>query len=337
MHTKKFLNIISIVILALAVLSPAVTARAQAGSASDLINAVNTYRAQYSLEAYQIDGGLMSLAQSHSDYQASIQTCTHQRADGSGPANYGISAENIACGNNLSVQDAIYYQWRDALHLATLTGPSAGLVGAGVSTANSTVYYTLAVKRLSGEFEFRPPVNNNEPDANLTTNSEPGANQTDPNPQISPIETSPPNEDGSISHIVKYGQTLTIIAAAYGIPLSELIAINQLDPNNPAIFEGQPLLIRIAFTETPFMTLTFTPRPPTRTPLPTRTPRPTHTNTPILSPTPTRTATVEPLIRIPTLEEIGPARPILAYAAFGISLIALIALVISSFWPGDRK
>ena len=167
--------------------------------------------------------------------------------------------------------------------------------------------------------------------------SKPFGNQADLNQQILPVATNTPNADGSISHIIKYGETLIDIAEAYGVPLNELISMNKLDPTNPAYFEGQVLLIRVAFTATPFMTTTFTPRPPTRTPLPTRTPRPTRTSTPELSPTPTRTVTREPLINVPTLEEIGPARPILAYAAFGISLIALVALVFSFFIRGSRE
>lgn len=336
MHTKNILNTVFIVLIVLAMLSPAAPAQAQAGSAVELINAVNAYRVQYGLEAYQIDGGLMDLAQSHSEYQASIQTCTHQRANGSEPADYGISAENIACGNDLSIQAAIYYQWADALHTATLTGPTSGLVGAGMSTAGSIVYYTLAVKRLSGDFVYRPPVIQDNPPGDSSTGNQPVDNQTDPNPSFSQIMTSTPNEDGSIAHVVEYGETLIMIAEAYGVPLSELISMNKLDPNNPAIFEGQPLLIRVAFTATPFITTTYTPRPPTRTPLPTRTPRPTRTATPILSPTPTRTVTREPLVRIPTLEQIEPARPVLAYTAFGVALIALIALVASAFWPRNR-
>lgn len=165
---------------------------------------------------------------------------------------------------------------------------------------------------------------------------DPVGNRVDLNQQILPVATNTPNADGSISHIIKYGETLIDIAEAYGVPLNELISMNKLDPNNPAYFEGQVLLIRVAFTATPFITTTFTPRPPTRTPLPTRTPRPTRTSTPEHSPTSTRTATREPLVQVPTLEEIGPARPILAYAAFGISLIALIALVVSFFIRGSR-
>ena len=209
---------------------------AQAGSAADLIAQVNAYRISNGLEAYAVDGGLMSLAQSHSEYQASIQSCTHTRADGSGPGAYGISAENIACGMDLSVQGAVYTQWSDQLHTATMLGPETGMVGAGVATAGNSVYYTLAVKRLSGDFTYDAPVEQN----NASNESQPVANQP-----LSQVEaTSTPNADGSIAHVVRYGDTLIDIATTYGISMADLISINKLDAANPAIFEKQVLLIR---------------------------------------------------------------------------------------------
>lgn len=331
-HTKSKLRFFICIALAAGLLgslliTPART-HAQAGSAWDLIGAVNAYRAASGLEAYGTDGGLMALAQSHAEYQASIETCTHQRADGSGPSAYGISAENIACGQSLSVQDAIYYQWADNLHLATLIGPTAGLVGAGVAESNGTVYYTLAVKRLSGEFVVA--AQNDQP-------ADPAA-QSEPLQDIpSGMITSTPNSDGSISHIIQYGEALETIANAYGVPLNELISINRLDPNNPSIFAGQALLIRLAYTETPFITSTYTPRPPTRTPLPTRTPRPTRTITPVQSPIPTSTSTQPPLIAIPDIDEIGPARRSLSYAMFGLAALALIGFVMTLVLPGRKE
>ena len=115
-------------------------------------------------------------------------------------------------------------------------------------------------------------------------------------PQVlGPVQTLPPNDDGSITHVVKYGETLVDIAQAYGISLQELYDRNgSLSPTNPSYFEGDILIIRPAFTETPYVTQTYTPNPPTRTPLPTRTPRPTYTPTPLRSPTATRTPTSEP-------------------------------------------
>lgn len=307
-----------------------------AGSADELIQAVNAYRASYGLEAYQIDGGLMSLAQSHSEYQASIGACTHTRADGSGPAAYGISAENVACGLNLTVDGAIYGQWADGLHNATMIGPDQGLVGAGVAESEGMVYYTLAVKRISGSFTNRAPLSN-ETASDSSGASLAQVETATSEPYIGPVAVSTPNEDGSISHIIKYGETIETIAAAYGVTPAELIAINRLDERNPIIYEGQPLLIRLAFTPTPFMTATNTERPPTRTPAPSRTPKPTRTPTPERTLTPTMTATPEPLVDIPTIEDLGPIRPVIAYAFIGISAVGLIFLIWTSFWPGKDQ
>jgi hypothetical protein len=102
------------------------------------------------------------------------------------------------------------------------------------------------------------------------------------------------------------------------------------------IYARQALLIRLAFTETPFMTATYTPRPPTRTPLPTRTPRPTLTLTPLRTPLPTRTTTTEPPFKLPSLDELGPARPALAYTFIAISALGLILLVLTSFLPRKK-
>jgi uncharacterized protein YkwD len=327
-HTK-FIQTILLIVLGLGLLVQPAPVQAQAGSTADLINLVNAYRAASGREAYQIDGGLMTLAQSHSEYQASIQTCTHQRADGSGPEASGISAENIACGGDLSVEYAVYTQWADAVHTGTMLGPETGLVGAGVAILDGVVYYTLAVKRLTGEFTSLPAAAG----SSAVTS---GASQTDPGAQTGGLLTSTPNSDGSISHIVAYGETLIDIAKAYGLTLADLIAINKLDPNSPVIYARQALLIRLAFTETPFMTATYTPRPPTRTPLPTRTPRPTLTLTPLRTPLPTRTTTTEPPFKLPSLDELGPARPALAYTFIAISALGLILLVLTSFLPRKK-
>jgi LysM repeat protein len=302
--------------------------KAQAGSAAELIAEVNAYRAQNGLAPYEIDGGLMSVAQSHSEYQASIQKCTHFRADGTSPADHGISAENIACGINLTVRGAIYYQWKDNLHAATILGPTAGRVGAGVAQTGNMVFYTLVVKRISGDFNYNPPANSNTGGSGSSA-PQPAAG----NIVFSQMVTATPGEDGAIAHVIQYGEMLVNIAEAYGVPLADLIAMNRLDPNNPVYYAGDVLLIRPAFTPTPDFTATVTPRPPTRTPLPTRTPRPTATEVPeqpSATPEPTATATTPPLVRIPTLDDLGPARPVLAYTFIGISAAGLLALALTA-------
>jgi LysM repeat protein len=214
-----------------------------------------------------------------------------------------------------------------------MLGPDTGLVGAGAASAGDSVYYTLAVKRLTGAFIYRQLKSQN------SSGNTGGASQPNTVPQQAvsgDITTSTPNPDGSITHKVQYGETLVEIANAYNIPLKDLISINRLDPNHPVYFAGQVLIIRLAFTATPFVTTTYTPRPPTRTPQPTRTPRPTRTEAPPSTPFPTPTATREPLVKLPTLDDLGPARPVMAYAFIGISAIGLVVLILTSFWPGKK-
>jgi len=302
---------------------PPPVARAQAGTAADLIAAVNAYRASNGLAAYGVDSSLMSKAQSHSEYQASIQTCTHLRADGSGPGDHGISSENIACGMNLSVEGAIYVQWQDALHLATMLGPETGLVGAGVAMSGDTVYYTLDVKRLTGDFTYRPPKQ-----ATAETLL-PGQSSSTPNPQMvvsGPLVTSTPQEDGSVQHTILYGQTLIQIAEAYGVTLNDLYAANKsLDPTKPVYYDGQTIVIRLPFTATPEPSATLTARPATRTP------RPTRTATRVMTKTATSPVTPTPLAT--ETEADGPVidRRILAFGVILASAIGLVFVVSRGF------
>lgn len=332
MQKKRLLTLSIYLALAAILVTGAFSRPAQASpqtaSAGELISAVNALRASYGLEAYAIDGGLMSLAQAHSEYQASIETCTHTRADGSGPGAYGISAENVACGLNLAVNDAIYYQWSDTTHTTTMIGPDTGQVGAGVAVVNDVVYYTLAVKRLTGDFVYRAPAG-----SDTSASADQGQGQVAQDPAVSTDGTSTPNEDGSIAHIVQYGETAIQIAEKYGISLADLASMNNLDQSSPVIFENDVLIIRLAFTLTPFMTATYTPRPPTRTPMPTRTPRPTRTATLPHVPQATWTSTPEPLVRIPELDMLGAARPAVAYTFIAVSAVGLLVVLVTAFLP----
>lgn len=333
MHTKHIFNIAFIALLLAALpltALPPNPALAQGSSAMDLVNAVNAYRSANGLAPYSVDGSLMSEAQGHSDYQASIQTCTHTRADGTGAESHGVSAENIACGNNLTAEGAVYGQWTDAVHQATMIGPDTGQIGAGVAVVGQMVYYTVDVRRQTGSFVNRQPV--------AAGSTLPAGTQapTYSNAMAGPISTSTPNADGSISHMVQYGETLIDIAQAYGVTVDELVGINKLDPKKPVYFAGQPLLIRLAFTPTPVLTATNTPKPPTRTPLPTRTPRPTRTATRMVTRTPVPTSTPEPMFKIPQIDDLGANRNLLAYGFIGISTLGLAALLLSSVLRGKK-
>lgn len=154
---------------------------------------------------------------------------------------------------------------------------------------------------------------------------------------ISAVLTITPNEDGSITHIVKYGETLIDIAQAYGLTLNELYALNRsLDPARPVYYEGQVLIIRSAFTLTPFITETHTPRPPTNTPRPTRTPHPTYTPSQVHSPVPTDTLVPTPPYRVPTIDDLGQNRQRIAYIFIITSVIGLVVLIATTFNPWKK-
>jgi LysM repeat protein len=249
---------------------------AQAGDPYSLIDAVNNLRAANGLPAYQTNGTLMSIAQGHSDYQASIGQVTHTGAGGTRPrdraaaAGYGGGAtffisENIAGGNDLSVDGAISMWLGDDPHIQTMLGASYQDIGAGVAVSNGFVYYTIDVAYVAGSGNYSPV-----------------ATYTPGGPTAIPIylvQTSTPNPDGSIIHTVRSGQTLIGIAKAYGVLVAEIKDLNNLTSDD--IYVGDKLIIRLASAPGPTSTGTATSTP-TRSATPTH--RPTRTATPSASP-----------------------------------------------------
>ena len=104
------------------------------------------------------------------------------------------------------------------------------------------------------------------------------------------VTIATPNPDGSIIHIVAYGDTLYEISRAYGVSGEEIMVNTGNSPLATDLREGERLIIRFKFTVTP--TNNFTPTPIPVTPQPTKvyiSPTPTATRTP--SPTATITPT----------------------------------------------
>lgn len=104
------------------------------------------------------------------------------------------------------------------------------------------------------------------------------------------VTIATPNPDGSIYHIVAYGDTLYDISQAYGVSPEDIMVNTGNSPQATDLREGDQLIIRFKFTVTP--TNNFTPTPIPVTPQPTKiyiSPTATATRTP--SPTATITPT----------------------------------------------
>ncbi len=276
--------IVGIIVL-LMVLGGARRSTAQAGDPYALIDAVNNLRIGNGLPPYEINNALMSIAQSHSNYQASIGQVTHIGAGGTRPrdraaaAGYGGGAtffisENIAGGTDLSVDGAISMWLGDDPHIQTMLSPNYHEIGAGVAEADGFVYYTIDAAYVAGG-SYSPPAT-----------VKPGGPTALP---YYAVQTTTPNSDGSIVHTVRLGQNLTLIANAYGLTVAQLKELNHLTGN--LIYDGDILIIRLGNTPGP----TDTPSPsgtPTRAATATR--KPTRTSTPtattVVTTTPALTA-----------------------------------------------
>lgn len=245
-----------------------------APSPSAVIAAVNAVRSANGLAPFQTNAALMAAAQAHSNYQASIGSATHSGAGGSDvksralAAGYGGGAdvsviENIYSGMNASPQQAVSWWQGDGLHLGTLLATRQTEVGVGVAVSGGVVYYTLDVGVVVG---------GSAPAASAGSTAVAGiGGSAATGVAYNPVEVSTPNADGSITHVVKEGQTLWTIAAIYKMDINELLTINGMYPTS-LIRPGQKITIRQAGEQpaaTPEGTAT---EAPTRTPRPTRTP-----------------------------------------------------------------
>jgi LysM repeat protein len=76
---------------------------------------------------------------------------------------------------------------------------------------------------------------------------------------IEPLLTATPNPDGSVVHVVGYGQALWSIAIAYGVKINDIRRLNNLPFDSTHIYTGQKLIIRPPGTVSPSITASHTP------------------------------------------------------------------------------
>ena len=131
---------------------------------------------------------------------------------------------------------------------------------------------------------------------------------------LTPLQKLTPAADGKYYHTVTEGQTLVWIAGLYGISYTDLMAWNYLNASS-VIYPGEKLLLQV----TPPATATFTPLPPTETPLPTHTATPTMVEMEQAISSPTATISVNPTS---VGDEFG-SQSVIKWTIIGVITIAL--------------
>lgn len=237
--TKRTWIAIACLIFSLAML-PVAPAQAQSSEELELVAEINALRASRGLAPYTVDAALMAMAREHSQYQASISKSTHEHSDGRVPPELGV-VENVAGGDlgYITSQTVIYDIWMpSAGHALTLVGFESGSIGVGIADDGVTTYYTLELRPgASSSAEATPGV---------------GGTATAYTPiALVPLETAAPRPDGTVVHVVGYGQTLWSIAVAYGITVDQIRAWNSIADGSTEIYAGQALLVRPASLVTP--------------------------------------------------------------------------------------
>ncbi|MCK6539705.1 MAG: CAP domain-containing protein [Anaerolineales bacterium] len=300
-----------------------------AGSAHDLINAVNALRASNGLPAYGISSILMYTAQNQAAFMAATGLVSHSGPGGISltdrllAAGYplagdlslgGFRAENITSGDENMTAEAAVNQWTgDAPHLNTMLSPNLTEIGAGVAVANGRVYYVIDAAR---------PTASGAPQ--VVTPSLGGGSAVPAGEALVPVVIiSTPNASGEVIHEVLPGQTLWQIAVSYDVRIDEIKRLNDL--SSDMIFPGEKLLIEREAG------------PTAGSPAEISTVAPTSTSTPTVSPSPASTRSFTAFTLTPPVSTSAqPASAMIMGAVLGIIALALFGGGVFA-WLGSAK
>ncbi len=289
---RKFLIIfLTLAVVTLPLVSTLTPVQAQSSlSGYDLIALINDWRVnQYGYPALVENAILMQCAQWTAETMASMNADGHltfygyQGASprcssmGFGGGKTVFVTENWAGGPNLDYS-TLYGYWDDPDHRLPASDARYLYYGVGVAKgSNGYYYYVLHAGAISGE-----KVASSSGGTGVT--SVPAGTQVVNNFVVT-VQTSTPDADGTIYHIVKSGETLYTIAVNYGISVETIMMLNNMTTDE--IYPGNKLKIRLLPTATITPTRTPTIQAPTRTATATSlpaTPRPTRTITPTPQP-----------------------------------------------------
>lgn len=287
MKITRILLILALLSFFTPLFSAAKPAQAQAGTPFEVLVQINNLRSANGLSPLVENQYLNLAAQNHANWIATTGQGGHIGEGGSTAADralavgYGEGArvwvtENWARGPGLTAYDCVYTMWApSAAHIDNMLTTWHNEFGAGVALDGDgfTVYVV----------KFGHSAGSNIPEQPISTPSGPTATLA---PLVQPVTTATPNPDGSVIHIVQFGQSLWAIADAYDIAMADLLSQNGLTEED-AIFPDQRLLIVPASlevveeateVETTAEVAQASQRPTsTLAPTATRTPRPTST------------------------------------------------------------
>lgn len=335
MTTKKQHRILAIIalfgLLGLFLGAPEVVG-AQAGTPYQVLAEINGLRVANGMTPLSENQYLNIAAQNHADWIAATGQGGHTGAGGSSATDravavgYGGGAsvrvtENWARGPGLTPYSCVYDFWApSSAHINNMLTTWHNEFGAGVALDGSGMtVYVVKFGHVIGSVAPQPP-------------SAPSGPTGTPAPRIQAVVTATPNLDGSIIHVVQFGQTLWGISEAYEISMVKLLEQNYLTEDS-AIFPNQELLIVSANLEIEEEEeeedVAETPTP-TEEPNATATPRPTRTPRIVLEEaTPTPTEASNPagnfLVNIFSGDTLW-----VGIGLVGVSLFGIVLLFISS-------
>lgn len=249
-------------------------------SPSQLINAVNSLRAENGLAPLAEHSILNQSAQSQADYMASTGQITHSRPGGitftqqllalgfplAGDLSLGgFRAENILMNPAPIVWNGVPAAWQDAQHMNTMLSGNFTHIGAGISQNSNGYYYAVDCAAATGSGQMQDT-------ASSILTSVPGGADAGVSQYMVPVAVNTALPNGDVLHKVQYGQSLWSIAIEYGTTIKSIQALNGLGEDS-VVYQGQELLVKKAATQPVPSTSTatdFVPSTPTIVSTPTR-------------------------------------------------------------------
>lgn len=223
----------------------------------DMIRWVNNGRDKLGNRGLKADPYLMASAQDTAQIMADQNMYGHIGGVKDRIPLYGynnglavFATENFMLGP--TTVEAMATAWGDPTHQIIVENSLYCHIGVGIAeAADGTVYYVVqgAYPAFKNGCDYMkpPPGSTPLPGIPLTPNSLSGAPVSSVSQVIAAVRIATPNADGKTIHVVKNGQSLWSIAAAYGVRFDDLISWNHLTESSKLALD-QELIIPDAET-----------------------------------------------------------------------------------------